>query len=1061
MPKLNSMTLKSSASGVIVPQDQRLTPEILLPTRGDFYFVGGVGSPTRTSALQRLLKKDDCLLSAATYSRKEEKTQFISHWKAFSLKFDSKQMLDSVYALLKRLPLSAICPDGKNNVFVVFVFDRDYENEEVQGLLNELKDIFAGKATVTPRVPWNEHSRKTEFFKTVTPSDIDASLQSVLEGARDKKKELQGDVGQGRQVIVAPEASQEVLEGEKADGGARVADETLRFIKEITPPECGVINIRQFGKNTGMGGEAPIQKFFEMAEEAAEFVRDHSALWDTYLATATFRDRTSAKEENFHSACSCPIDFDVAKASKEADAKHYATKGDALQGMQYVNEKLFAKAEGGSPLLIVDSGNGIQAHVILNEIIDAAIRRRLGTKIEKVCIALGHKPDPAVTKDPVRIMRVPGTFNYKGYKDGVEPKPVSVLKWNKGKISPSALEAQLDELLRELASSSAGMGGVGGLVPFGNARAGAEGLDDVTKNLLGDYNKPFHLGQNWTAIESLLAFADYESEDHWRWMLKFYKGAEELPETQPEDLQRYWGKFVEWSRQSEDFKGEEQQRQKMAEQRSEHPRVVFSHFQGLGWNNPGSDAFSEPAANADSALADLGVQDALIRAFPQDNIAHGEMFAKAAKREGFRYTARGWYAYTDGIWRLDDAAATEFGKKLAKALKDYSRTIQDEEKQKLLMQHQRHISTSEGLNKMLKMAKTDPLVHLKSLEVFDADPMMFQLANGVLDLRTGTVVPCSPDYMMTKQSRVAFDAGAQCPKWLKFLDETFPNDPETIESLQRYAGYAMSGLVKEEVVCFWQGKGSNGKSTINTVFTHIFGDYRISAPSGLVIQRTNNDPKAPDPMLAATVGARMVVVNEMPKNARMDEQAIKQIGGTDTVSVREPFDKRPFQFKPTAKLIVSLNDMPRAADMGQGLWRRIRVIPFATHIDDSRKNLNLANELIEESSGILNWLIEGCQKWFKDGLKWSAACNEAVQQYQRDTDTLSTFMDKYEITADKDHKISQPDMWRAYTEATVDFGERIRKQTFYSMIGERHGVTRARSHGTDWFEGIRERKKAA
>ena len=142
--------------------------------------------------------------------------------------------------------------------------------------------------------------------------------------------------------------------------------------------------------------------------------------------------------------------------------------------------------------------------------------------------------------------------------------------------------------------------------------------------------------------------------------------------------------------------------------------------------------------------------------------------------------------------------------------------------------------------------------------------------------------------------------------------------------------------------------------------------------------------------------------------------------------------------------------------MGQGLWRRIRIIPFNTHIPDIQQNHNLVHELINEASGILNWLIAGCMKWYQYGLVWSSECSEAAAIYQRDADTLGDFMMKFEVTGCDSDRINQADVWREYALTIVPMGEaRVGKKLFFQMIGERHGVGRKHSHGTDWFTGIR------
>jgi hypothetical protein len=545
-------------SGEIIPQNPistGLTTDLILPLQGRYWCFSGVILETREEALACIHKKTDCQIAGATYSRKDAKSKHASHWKAFSLKFTSPTAFEEAKSMLAFLPEGVVCPDGYGNIHLCWVLDRDYESHEIATLLSDLRETFAGRATLTPHIPWNDLTRKNKYPGSTMPDRFKKGLSAALESLEQSK---------------LVEVADTLAEAQK---NVEATDEILRFIEAVAP-DSGQITVRAFGINTGKG-KKPIYDFFDSPSEAANYVKELPEGWDSYLATASFKDRSSAAEENFLRACSCPIDFDVAGKDKKADAKHYATKDQALRGMRHLKDELFGDMDD-SPLVIVDSGNGIQAHVILSESVDAATRKRLGTKIEKFCMSLGEKPDPAVTKDVVRIMRIPGTFNHKGYKDGTPPKPTKCLEWHKANISPRDLEERLDALLGPELVLSSGMNGR------------AAGVDELNKKLMG-YNEPFHLAQNKTAIESLLAFVDCENEDHWRWMLKLYNGSEEFPETKPEDLEWLWSKIMDWSRQSEDFESEDQQREKMRAQRSEHPRAVFSHFQNLGWKNPGSD----------------------------------------------------------------------------------------------------------------------------------------------------------------------------------------------------------------------------------------------------------------------------------------------------------------------------------------------------------------------------------------------------------------------------------------------------------------------------------------
>lgn len=598
MPKIQLENLRRSSvpSGIIRENEVSLTPGSILPFHGHF-FIDETAFNTRDQALVRANKLTDGVIHGASYRTKDAKPKSITHYKAIALHFQNKTKFLEATLLHGPLPEGYVLPNGKGEAFLTWILDREYSAEEIAPALEKLKSMAAKHGvTLTVKIPWTKVCKQMEWVPAITLAEIENALR-VMTGNTDTKpsgmaveaRNASEDASVAAEVGEGDFQAREVFGLEKTGANMEMDQEqndTLRFIRTITP-EGELIHVRSLGKNSDISA-FPDNKFFSDPKEASLHTQALAeGKWDVYLATATFKDDSSGTQENFKSACSCPIDFDVAT---KVDAKHYGSKADALAGMQKVREKLFGHMD--SPLVIVDSGNGIQAHVILKENVDVDVRKRLGTKIEKVCTALGEKPDDKVTKDAVRIMRVPGTFNYKGFKDGIV-KPVICLEWNETSIAPSELESRLDELLGgdeqnpQLASSGMSRGGLSG--------APGSGADDpVMKKLLGS-EEPFVLAQNQTAITSLLEALNPDDEDHWRWALKLYKGCKQYAQATKDELIALWQQIMEWSRRSSAFESEQQQRAKMAKQDLCHPRGVFKHFQepekqgGIGWENPGSD----------------------------------------------------------------------------------------------------------------------------------------------------------------------------------------------------------------------------------------------------------------------------------------------------------------------------------------------------------------------------------------------------------------------------------------------------------------------------------------
>src|ERR1035437_7993773 len=76
---------------------------------------------------------------------------------------------------------------------------------------------------------------------------------------------------------------------------------------------------------------------------------------------------------------------------------------------------------------------------------------------------------------------------------------------------------------------------------------------------------------------------------------------------------------------------------------------------------------------------------------------------------------------------------------------------------------------------------------------FDCDQFLLNVANGVLDLRTGRLREPRREDMLRLSSPVLFDQEAKCPRWLRFIDEVFEPCPDLVPFVQKAAGYSLTG----------------------------------------------------------------------------------------------------------------------------------------------------------------------------------------------------------------------------------------------------------------------------
>ena len=304
----------------------------------------------------------------------------------------------------------------------------------------------------------------------------------------------------------------------------------------------------------------------------------------------------------------------------------------------------------------------------------------------------------------------------------------------------------------------------------------------------------------------------------------------------------------------------------------------------------------------------------------------------------------------------------------------------------------RWIKKSQTLGHMqdvIKLASTHPTLHIRQPEL-DSHPFYLNCLNGTINLETNELQPhCKEDYL-TRYIPVEYHADQSCPFFIEFLNTIMDNDQEVIEYIQRAVGYSLTGVHSEEVLFFLYGTGKNGKTTFMNTIASLFGVYQQRIGINSILQSNSERIKTE---FAQLPGVRIVHTSEIPENKKLDESLVKDLTGGDPIKTRFLY-KEWFEFKPVFKLWMFGNHKPIITGNDEGIWRRIKLIPFTVEIPKEKRISRriIEGKLQNELSGILNWAIEGCMKWQKEGLIEPDTITESTQEYRNEMNILSLFI---------------------------------------------------------------------
>ena len=277
------------------------------------------------------------------------------------------------------------------------------------------------------------------------------------------------------------------------------------------------------------------------------------------------------------------------------------------------------------------------------------------------------------------------------------------------------------------------------------------------------------------------------------------------------------------------------------------------------------------------------------------------------------------------------------------------------------------------------------------LDDFDQDPWKLNLLNGTFDLKTDSFCVHRKEDMITKLARVNHVPEADCPRWQAFLNRILSEDTDLIEFVKKAVGYSLTGSTSQECLFILHGVGANGKSTFVETIEALLSTYAMQTPTETLMMRR---PDAPTNDLARLKGARFVSASETEEGRQFSESRLKAMTGGDTVTARFLF-KEFFEFRPEFKLWLSCNHKPVIKGTDDAIWRRIRLIPFLVQIPPDEQDPSLRGpngKLQSELPGILNWALEGCRSWQKNGLNPPAAVREATKGYRSDMDVFGSYI---------------------------------------------------------------------
>lgn len=310
-----------------------------------------------------------------------------------------------------------------------------------------------------------------------------------------------------------------------------------------------------------------------------------------------------------------------------------------------------------------------------------------------------------------------------------------------------------------------------------------------------------------------------------------------------------------------------------------------------------------------------------------------------------------------------------------------------------------------------------PLWRLGAPEGAPAPKSLLACANGALNLATRELTANTPALLNLYSVPYAYDAHAPEPRvWLDFLASVWPDDPESIDLIQEWFGYILSGRTDLQKMLVLLGPPRSGKGVIMSVLTAMIGAASVAGPQMGAFASSFG--------MSQLIGRQLAVIGDARVPARDKDQILEKllmITGEDTVQV-DVKHKEPWNGRLPTRLAILSNDIPTFADESGALAARM-LVATTTQSFEGREDRSIKPRILEnELAGVLNWALAGLDRLVANGLRFTspASAEAAWSLYREAAQPVNAFLADRCITGGPEALTEKNELFKAWSAWCAD-----------------------------------------
>jgi putative DNA primase/helicase len=344
---------------------------------------------------------------------------------------------------------------------------------------------------------------------------------------------------------------------------------------------------------------------------------------------------------------------------------------------------------------------------------------------------------------------------------------------------------------------------------------------------------------------------------------------------------------------------------------------------------------------------------------------------------------------------------------------------------------------SSRLNSVMELARVK--IYTPSA-MWDQNPDVLVCGNGTLHIPTRTLRPHHKQDYLTGGLSYAYDPDAKAPNLHRVLSAV----PDAANFLQEFCGYALTIDTRHEIAVWLVGAMGSGKSTFVTAVETMLG-----ARTGLLgladIERSSF-------ALTGLPGKTLMVSTEQPSEFMRATHVLNAIISGESLTVDRKF-RDPVIIRPYAKLLWAMNALPRVPEAENGIFRRVKVVRFPA-MPKKMRDPKVKENIKTEGAGILNWALDGLARLNERGyFVIPDSVTAATEAFEHNNDVAAVFVsDKCKVGGDL--KTGSATLYNAYKDWCMSNGHKPKSSTAIAEDWARLGFEKKKTMMGMVWEGV-------